>query len=116
MRRAVLVDLAELERPCDEAVVPEQLVHLLRGMRKKRREDRLQVVDGAERDEEDGRRPLTVGLDERPGSLLADVLVDRGRQAHRLGEGGAEAALFDERAHRLEAGLDPREHGLVLAR
>src|SRR5471030_1410922 len=44
----VLVDLAELQRARDEAFVAEHLVHLLRGVREERREDRFQAVDRAQ--------------------------------------------------------------------
>ena len=53
---AVLLDLAELERAGEEAVVAEQLVETLRRERQERREERLQRVHGAERDIEDRRR------------------------------------------------------------
>src|SRR6266700_6215398 len=42
----VLVDLPELERAGDPAVIAEHLVHLLRSVREKRREEDLQAVDG----------------------------------------------------------------------
>ena len=85
----------------------------LRAVREERREDHLEAVDGAERDVEDGAGAVAVGLDERPGRLVGDVLVDLGREPHRLAERGAEAAALDQRADLVEAGVDRREQRLV---
>ena len=64
-------------------------------------------------DVEDGAGAVAVGLDERPRRLVADVLVDLGREPHRLAERGAEAAALDQRADLVEAGVDRREQRAV---
>ena len=66
-------------------VVAEQLVHLLRGVRQERREDRLQAVDGAERRRR-GPLPARSGsvLTSAHGAWSRDVLVDVRGEPHRL--------------------------------
>ena len=78
-----------------------------------RREQGLQRVDAAERDVQDGRCSLAVGLHEVPRRLLGDVLVRERADAHRLPDRCLEAHLFDERADLVEAGGDGVEHAPV---
>src|SRR5206468_6699895 len=66
---AVLVNLAKLERAGEVAVVAEQLVHDLGGVREERREEGLQAVDRGKCDVEHRRRACAVRLDERPRGL-----------------------------------------------
>ena len=117
MARPVLLgDGAELERPGEPALVAEQLVQALARVRQEGREEHLEAVDRAQGDEEHRGGTLGVARRQRPGRLVAQVLVDLGREAHRLGERGAEAGALDQRADRLEAGLDRREQRAVAPR
>ena len=96
------------------ALVAEQLVQLLTRERQERREDRLQRVDDAERDEQDRRRALAVFLDDGPRRLMVDVLVPDAREPHRLGERLLELPFFDRPAYGRKTGLDGRESPAVL--
>ena len=68
MHVVALAGLADLERPRDRALEPEQLVDGLGREGQERREDRLQVVDGLQRDVEHGAGALAIRLDSAQGS------------------------------------------------
>jgi hypothetical protein len=114
VRAAVLLrDLAELQRPSDVAVVAEEVVERLAGERQERRQQDLEAVDAAERDEEDRPGAFAVVLDHRPRRLLCDVLVGQRGHPHRLGDRGTEPRLLDQRADRVEPGRDPVQHRAI---
>ena len=86
----------------------------LRAEREEGREQHLEAVDGAESDVEDRGGAVAVGLEQRPGLLLARVLVRERGEPHRLGEAGLEAGLLDQPSDGVEAAVDGGEERLVL--
>jgi len=110
----VLLELAELERPCEPTFVPEQFVQLLARERQDRREEDLERIHDAERHVEDRPGPFTVFLDRGPRRLVVDVLVSEAREAHHFCERLLELRLRNQCAHSVEAGLDRRENLAVL--
>ena len=106
-RRMLDLAVAVLEGQEDPwRLVCEELVHVLRGMRQERREERLQAVDRAQRQVQNGARTSLVRLDERPRRLVGDVLIDGGRKPHCLTERRPEATGFEMGADRPEARVD----------
>ena len=112
-RAVLLFDRADLERTGDPAVVAEKLVKGLRAEREEWKEERLERVDRAQRDEEHRRGAVAVGLDDRPRGLVGEVLVRERARRHRLGERGSKAGVLDVLADRRERALDRREQCAV---
>ena len=106
---ARLLDLPQLQRTGEVAVVPEQLVQQLRAERQERCEQHAELVDTTQRDVQDRSRPLGIGLDHRPRRLVAEVLVHPRCEAHGLREPGLEAGALDLVSDGGEARLDLRD-------